>query len=161
MLYAVLKALHVLGAVLFLGTGLGSAWYMLRADLSGDLRVMAWVHREIVLADWVFTVPSGVLIPATGLWMVLGFGMPLSTPWILWGLAGYTLAGLCWVPAAGLQIRMTRLIEAGLAEGQTRAAQLDPAFERARRWWLALGFPAFLAAAGTVWVMVSKWTPGG
>lgn len=156
MLYPILKSLHVLGAVLFLGTGLGSAWYMLRADLSGDLRVMGWVHREIVLADWVFTVPSGVLLPATGLWMVLGFGMPLTTPWIAWGIGGYALAGACWVPAAVLQIRMTKMIEAALAEGKATAAELDPAFERARRWWLGLGFPAFLAAAGTVWVMVAK-----
>jgi uncharacterized membrane protein len=156
MLYAVLKSLHVLGAVLFLGTGLGSAWYMLRADLTGDLRRMAWVHKEIVLADWVFTVPSGVLLPATGLWMALAYNVPLTTPWIAWGIGLYAVAGLCWVPAAVLQIRMARMIEAGLKDGLTTAAELDPAFERARLWWLGLGFPAFLAAAATVWVMVSK-----
>lgn len=157
MLYLVLKSLHVLGAVLFLGTGLGSAWYMLRADASGDLRTMAWVHREIVLADWVFTVPSGVLLPATGIWMATLAGMPLmKTPWIAWGITGYLLAGLCWVPAAVLQIRMAKMVEVGLAAGKTRREELEAGFERARAIWFALGVPAFLAAAAVVWMMVSK-----
>ena len=156
MLYLVLKSLHVLGAVLFLGTGLGSAWYMLRADLRGDLRVMSWVHHEIVLADWVFTVPSGVLLPVTGLWMAHVAGMPLATPFIAWGLAGYAVAGACWVPAAALQIRMATLIAEGLEAGKTTAPELSPAFERARRLWFALGVPAFGAAAAVVWMMVSK-----
>jgi len=157
MLYLVLKVLHVLGAVLFLGTGLGSAWYLLRADASGDLRTMEWVHREIVLADWVFTVPSGVLLPVTGLWMAVHAGMPvMGTPWIAWGLTGYVIAGACWVPAAVLQIRMARLVEAALAAGETRRDELPASFERMRRWWLGLGVPAFLAAAAVVWMMVSK-----
>ncbi len=38
MLFFVLKTLHVLGALLFLGVGMGSAWYKLRADASlGDV----------------------------------------------------------------------------------------------------------------------------
>ena len=42
MLPLVLKAIHILGAVLFLGTGAGSAYYKLRAGASKDVAVVAW-----------------------------------------------------------------------------------------------------------------------
>ncbi len=148
-----LKAVHVLAAVLFLGAGIGSAWYKLRADRSGDPRVIAWCQREIVLADWCFTVPSAVALPVTGLWLVDLYGLPLDTPWVLLGFAGWALAGGLWVPAAFLQLRMRRLADAALASG----GGLGPDFHAANRIWLGLGFPAFAVAMATVWVMVAKY----
>ena len=68
MLILVLKTIHVLGAVLFLGTGLGSAYYKFRAGASKDARVVAWCDAEVVRADWIFTVPAGLIMPVSGLW---------------------------------------------------------------------------------------------
>ncbi|MCP4872561.1 MAG: DUF2269 domain-containing protein [Proteobacteria bacterium] len=155
MLFFVLKTLHVLGALLFLGVGMGSAWYKLRADASGDLRVVVWAQREIVLADWLFTVPSALILPITGLWMANLFGMPWTEGWVGLGLLGFVCAGLLWLPAVALQYRMRTLAEAALEQG----TELGPDFARARLAWLALGFPAFIIAAGTIWVMVAKWSP--
>lgn len=153
MLLLVLKSIHVLGAVLFLGTGLGSAWYKLRADRSGDLRVVVWCQREIVLADWLFTVPAGVIMPVTGIWLVKLYGLPWETPWVVLGFVGWAGAGALWLPAAYLQVRMRRLAEAALASG----GALPPEFHRANRLWLALGFPAFLLSGFTIWGMVAKY----
>jgi len=152
MLYLVLKTLHVLAAVVFLGTGFGSAWYKLRAGLTRDVAAAAWIDAEVVRADWIFTIPAGLLLPATGLGMTLGYGMPLSTPWVLQGLLGYAVAGLAWLPAAGLQLRMRRLSAEALREGRP----LPERWRRDQRLWAALGLPAFAAAAAVVWVMVSK-----
>ena len=152
MIIFLLKTVHVLSAALFFGTGLGSAWYKWRADRSGDVRSIAWIQREIVLADWLFTVPSGVLLPVTGVAMAWSYGLPLTTPWIATGIAGYTVAGLCWLPAAWLQLRMRRLADQAVLRGEP----LPDAFHRAARQWLLLGVPAFLAAALTIWVMVAK-----
>ncbi|MCP4805132.1 MAG: DUF2269 domain-containing protein [Proteobacteria bacterium] len=147
-----IKSVHVLGAVLFLGTGLGSAWYKWRADRAGDVRIVAWCQREIVLADWVFTVPSGILMPLTGGLLVHLYGLPWSTPWVQAAIGLYVVAGLCWLPAAGLQLKMRRLADEAVA----RATELPPEFHAANRIWLALGFPAFLASIAAVWVMVAK-----
>ncbi|MBI3186025.1 MAG: DUF2269 domain-containing protein [Myxococcales bacterium] len=153
MLAMVVKTLHVLAATLFFGAGLMSAYYKLRADRSKDLRVVAWCQQEIVRADWYFTVPSALALPATGLYLAWLYGLPWETGWLWWGVGGYLAAAVCWLPAARLQLRMRALAERALAEG----GQLPPQFHRANRLWFALGIPAFLATAFTVWMMVAKW----
>jgi uncharacterized membrane protein len=96
-------------------------------------------------------------MPVTGLWMASVLGLPWSTPWVAFGIGGYVVAGLCWLPAAALQLRMRRLSSQALATGQP----LPPAWHRAQRAWLLLGFPSFLAAVATVVVMVLKRLPLG
>lgn len=152
MLALVLKTLHVLGAVLFLGTGAGSAYYKLRAAASKDLAVIAWCDAEVVRADWLFTVPAGVTMPVTGLWLVHLYRLPLETPWVWQGLAGYVIAGLTWLPAAYLQIRMRAVSAAALREGRP----LPPEWQRMQRTWALLGLPSFAATMAVVWMMVSK-----
>lgn len=150
-----LKALHVLAACLFFGAGLASAWYKLRASRAPSVAVVAWMDREVVLADWLFTIPSGLLLPITGFAMVHGYGLPLSTPWVLYALVGFTLAGLTWLPAAALQLQMRQLSAEALAAGTPLPADW---FVAQRRWAL-LGLPSFLAAVSTLWVMVTKQVP--
>ncbi len=151
------KALHILGATLFLGTGLGSAWYKLRSWMSGDVRVIAWADREVVLADWVFTVPAGLLMPVTGLYLAHLYQLPLDTPWLVWAMGGYTAAGLTWLPAAALQLRMRRLS----TEADRQGAPLPEAWRSAQRTWALLGVPSFTATVVTVYVMVTKQAPFG
>lgn len=149
-----LKACHVLFATLYLGTGLGSAYYKLRAFASRDVHVIAFVDAEIVRADYWFTVPSAVAMPASGFAMVYLVGMPLNTSWVLAGLGLYAVAGLCWLWAARLQLKMRTLSAQALARG---VSVLDnPEYLAAQKVWTLLGAPAFLAAAATIYVMVAK-----
>ena len=151
----VLKSLHILGAVLFLGVGLGSAFYKWRADRSGDPKVIAWCQRQIVLADWLFTVPSAIIMPVTGFALLHVYHMPWTTDWVMWGIIGYTVSGLLWLPAVYLQMKMRRLADEAVANDTA----LDPEFETARRIWLALGFPAFIIAVIVVTLMTAKQVP--
>lgn len=152
MTYALLKTAHILAVTLFFGAGLASVVLKLQADRQGDVRDIVFAHRAVVFADWVFTIPSGVLLPATGLGMVWVAGFPLSTPWIFWGIVGYVVAGVSWLPAWWLQFRMLETAERCAKEG----APLPPEYRRWTRIWAALGVPAFLASIGTVWLMVGK-----
>ena len=152
MLWFFLKATHVLFAMLYLGTGLGSAYYKLRAVRSGDPTIMAFCDREIVRADWIFTVTSGVVMPVTGTSMVMMLRLPFSTSWVVTAFALYGIAGLLWVVAALLQIKMRGLSK----QAQERGVAVGPDYLRAQRQWMLLGIPAFLAAAATVVVMVVK-----
>lgn len=152
MLYLALKTLHVLGSTLFFGTGLGSVFFKVRAWRAGDVAQVAWVDAEVVRADWWFTVPSAVLMPTTGLWLASLLSTPWTTPWVVQALVGYAVAGLTWLPAAFLQVRMQRLS----AEAVRAGTPLPAAWHSAQRTWLALGVPSFAATMLVFWTMVSK-----
>ena len=157
MLYLSLKYLHILSMVLLFGTGLGSAFYKWMADRSGNLAHIAVVNRHVVLADWIFTTPTVIFQPLSGLWMVYLLGLPLATPWIALSLGLYVFAGVCWLPVVWLQIRMRNLADAALI------AQIPlPAEYWRYAWvWFWLGVPAFVAMMGVVFLMVFKTSFGG
>lgn len=154
--YALIKTLHILSMVLLFGTGLGSAFYKWMADRSGELAHIAVTNRHVVLADWWFTTPSVIFQPLSGLWMIHRLGLPLSTPWVALSLALYVLAGACWLPVVGLQIRMRDLAANALA----CRGELPPAYWRMARAWFWLGVPAFCAMLLVVALMVFKHIPG-
>lgn len=150
--YLVLKWIHILSSTLLFGTGLGSAFYKYFADRRGDPALIAGVNRLVVLADWLFTTPTVILQPLTGLAMVALIGYPLDTPWLLLSIALYLLAGACWLPVVWLQIRMRRLSDDAVDEG--RALSLE--YRRLARIWFWLGVPAFLSMVGVFYLMVVK-----
>jgi len=150
--YLVLKWLHIVSSTLLFGTGIGSAWYMLFATVSRDVRAIAVVSRHVVIADWVFTASTAVLQPLTGFMLIHVAGYPLTSKWIMWSLALYVLAGACWLPVVWLQIRMRDLA----AEAARRDTPLPALYWRYFRIWVALGIPAFAAFVVIFWLMVAK-----
>ncbi len=154
MLYLSLKSLHLLSMVVLFGTGLGSAWYKWMADRSGNLTHIARTNRQVVLADWLFTTPTIVLQPLTGIGMALLLNIPFSTPWVISSLLFYALAGACWLPVVWLQIRMRQLSEHAVSTQTELTAQ----YWRYARWWFWLGVPAFVAMLVIVVLMVFKFT---
>ena len=152
-----MKELHVLGAMLLFGTGLGTAFHFWRAHRTGAPAVIAAAARSTVLADWLFTAPAVVLQPVTGLLLARAVGWPLDSFWILAALGLYGLAGACWMPVVVLQHRMASL--AGAA-AETRTL-LPPEYHRAARLWFWLGWPAFAAVLGILHLMIAKPLLGG
>jgi len=153
--FLLVKTLHVLAAVLFMGFGLASFFYKALAFRTRNAEIVRWCDRQIVLADWIFTVPSGLALPATGAFLAWGYGLPWKTGWVLMGIAGYAIAGLTWLPAARLQLVMRRLSERAVATRQP----LPPEYGSALRAWRLLGVPSFLGTMVALWAMISKWSP--
>jgi uncharacterized membrane protein len=152
--YLVAKWLHVLSSTLLFGTGLGSAYYLFFASLTRKPEVVAAVARHVVWADWIFTTTTVVFQPLSGLYLLHLMGLPWTTPWVLWSIALYLVAGACWLPVVWIQIRMRRLADAAVA----RREELPPAYFVFLRIWTALGVPAFLALVVVFWLMVAKPT---
>ena len=135
MTYLVVKWLHILSSALLFGTGLGSAFYMFLTSLSRDVRATAVVVRYVVIADWLFTMPTIVIQPLTGFYLMNLAGSPLGTKWIAWSIALYLLAGAAWLPVVWMQIKMR-----DMANETVRAATDLPArYWRYLRLWVALG----------------------
>jgi len=150
--YVVLKWLHIVSSTLLFGTGIGSAWYMLFANVSRDVRAIAVVAKYVVVADWLFTATTAVLQPATGFYMIYLAGYPLHSKWIMWSIILYVIAGACWLPVVWLQIRMRDLA----AEAARLDTPLPALYWRYFRIWVTLGVPAFTAFIVIFWLMVAK-----
>ena len=156
MTYITLKTLHILSMVLLFGTGLGSAFYKWMADRSGNINHIAATNRNIVLADWIFTTPTVIFQPISGLWMVYLLDLPLKTPWIAASLLFFVFAGLCWLPVVWLQIQMRNISTLAV----TNHTILPETYWRMTRWWFWLGVPAFMSMVLVVVLMVFKHIPG-
>jgi uncharacterized membrane protein len=152
MSYLVVKWLHILFSTVLFGTGLGSAFYMFFASRTRDPRVIAVVVRHVVIADWIFTTPTIVLQPLTGLWLVKLAGFPLGSAWLAWSIGLYLLAVAAWLPVVWMQMRMRDLA----AEAARSGVEPPAAYDRYLRLWVILGVVAFLALVAVYWLMVAK-----
>ncbi len=150
--YLTARWLHILSSTVLFGTGIGTAFQMVWAMRTGRVETIHSVASGVVLADWIFTTPAGIIQPLTGLWLIHLAGHALTAPWLLATYALYLLAFLCWVPVVLLQLRIRDIAARALATG-------TPLPERARtlyRLWFALGWPAFAALVAVFWLMVHK-----
>ncbi|MBY4892999.1 DUF2269 domain-containing protein [Rhodobacteraceae bacterium N5(2021)] len=150
--YLLAKWLHILSSTVLFGTGIGTAFQMVWAMRRADPHQVHGVASGLVIADWLFTTPAGLIQPATGLWLVWLAGWSLTEPWLLLTYGLYALAFVCWAPVVHLQIRIRDLA----AQTACRGTALPPEAHRAFRIWFALGWPAFIALTVIFWLMVTK-----
>jgi uncharacterized membrane protein len=151
-LYLTLKLSHILGAAVLFGTGLGIAFFMWMAHLTGRPALIAGTARMVVIADTVFTATAVVVQPLTGAGLIHLLGYSFFDRWIVWSLALYVLVGVCWLPALWIQIQL-RDIAAQAAE---QSAPLPERYHHLFRIWFVLGWPAFLGVIAIFWLMVTK-----
>ena len=135
-----LKFVHVLGASVLFGTGLGIAYFMFMAHRTGHAGVIAVTARFVILADLIFTATAVVVQPVSGVLLAWSIGLsPLEESWIVLSLLLYVLVGLCWLPAVFIQIRMRKLAH----DAAVNSKPLPDGYRRLFRIWFALGWPAF------------------
>jgi uncharacterized membrane protein len=150
--YLLVKWVHVLSSTVLFGTGAGIAFFFVRAQRTGDPKVIAAVAGDVVLADMLFTFTAVILQPATGIWLAVNAGYPLSTPLLLWSIGLYVLVGCCWLPVVWLQVQMRDLAIAATREGTA----ITDRYHRYYRWWFGLGWPAFIGVLAIFYLMVAK-----
>ena len=150
--FLLLKSVHILGATVLFGTGLGTAMHFWMTHRSGEVPAIAVAAANTVRADWWFTLTSGIVQPLTGAALIRLGGHDPFAPWLIAAYALYAVAGLCWIVVVRLQIRARDLAR----DAARRNQPLPPAYFRAMRAWYALGWPAFLALIAVFWLMVAK-----
>lgn len=150
--YLLLKWIHIVSATIMFGTGIGIAFFKWATDRTGDVRAIRISSERTVLADWIFTTPSVIIQPLSGIAMVHLAGYPVMTGWVSWSILLYVLAGCCWLPVLWLQLRMRALARAADDAG----AALPALYWTYARIWFWLGVPAFVALLVVYWLMVAK-----
>ena len=153
LLYLVLKSLHVISVVLFLGNIITGAFWKWHADRTGDLRARAQALDGIIKSDSWFTVPGVLLIIATGVALALMGHFPLlRTFWIGWSLALFGVSGLAFAIKVGpLQKKLLANANAGLA-GTWNEAE----YHALSKSWGIWGTIATAAPLIAVFLMVMK-----
>jgi len=152
MLYLGIEYLHVLGAIVILGTGTGIAFFMLMAHRSRDAAFIAKTAEVVVIADFIFTLSAVMLQPITGGLLMLMSSTSITEGWLMTSLVLYAVAGVFWVPVVFVQIEMRNLARAAVAGG----ASLPPRYFTLFRRWFLFGIPGFGSVMAILWLMIAK-----
>jgi uncharacterized membrane protein len=151
-LYFIVKYLHVLGAIVILGTGTGIAFFMLMAHRSRDVAFIARTAATVVIADLLFTLSAVVLQPLSGGLLMALSATSVAERWLASSLGLYVVAGLFWIPVVFMQMEMRDLARAAAAASQPLPQRYFALFRR----WMMFGIPGFGSVMIILWLMIAK-----
>ncbi|MFN2382640.1 MAG: DUF2269 family protein [Gemmatimonadota bacterium] len=153
-MYLLLKLLHIISVIAFLGNITTGLFWHGHAARTRDPRLLAHTMTGIIRSDRFFTVPGVIGIILSGVAAAIYGNLPiLGTGWILWTLVLFSISGLVFMfRVAPLQRQLRDLAADGAQSG---------AFEYARYHGLAVrweiwGAVALLAPVGGLVLMVLK-----
>lgn len=151
--YLILKTVHIIGAILFLGNIIITGWWKVAANKTGHPEIIAFAQRQVTLTDFVFTAGGSTILFTAGLANSLIHDLNiLTTSWILWALVLFTLSGLIWaVILIPIQIKQAR--EAKQFTAQTIISKRY--WEREKQ-WIIYGVIATILPLISVALMVLK-----
>lgn len=111
MLYLVLKTIHILAVILFMGNIIIGIFWMHFAMKTNNQHLISHTMKGIIKADRYFTIPGVVVITASGIWSAITAGYPiLGTGWILWSIIMFSLSGIAFaVKVAPVQQKIYKL----------------------------------------------------
>jgi len=148
------KFVHVLGACVLLGIGLGIAFFVLVAHRTQHPGVIAVTARFAVVANLIFITAAIVVLALSGWALARAIGLwPFDESWIVLSIYLYLFVVLCWLPAVFIQIRMRNLAR----EAAVTAKKLPAGYRRLFVLWFCLGWPALAATVAIFALMV--WQP--
>jgi uncharacterized membrane protein len=144
-----LKSLHVLAAVLFVGnvvvTGVWAELALRARRTAADFTLAA---RAIWITDWLFSIGAATVLTATGIAQALLRGWSLwGTPWIRDTIMLLAASTVLWLAV---------LLPTQLELSRAAAADDDARLLRAFRRWRVVGWLATLPLVLALWRMVAK-----
>jgi uncharacterized membrane protein len=151
--YLILKSLHILGVVIFLGNIIVTGWWKVMADRTRNPVIIAFAQRQVTLTDFVFTAGGATLVLATGVGNAMLHGMDfLRIGWLAWGFWLFVISGLIWalilIPVQIRQARMARRFQAG--------GDIPQSYWTLGRIWIVFGLLATLIPLANLYWMVFK-----
>ena len=153
MSYLVLKSLHIIAVVLFLGNIITGVFWKSHGDRAGTLPARAQALDGLIRSDRWFTLPGVVVIIVTGVLLAITMQLPLlGTRWIAWSLMLFGISGIAFsARVAPLQKKLLANVKAGLAGNWNEAE-----YHRMSRAWEIWGWIATLTPVAALVLMVIK-----
>lgn len=153
-MYLLLKLLHIVSVVAFLGNITTGLFWHAHAAKTRDPAILAHTMDGIIRSDRWFTNPGVVGILVTGVWAAIEAGFPLlRTGWIAWSLALFGVSGVVFMVRVAPLQRQLR----GLARASIGAEMFDyPAYRKLAIAWELWGAVALIAPLAALVLMVLK-----
>ncbi|WP_028612006.1 DUF2269 family protein [Paenibacillus harenae] len=145
--------LHIIGVVLFAGNVITAAFWKVRADLSKNPAIIHSAVKNVMLADYAFTLPGIVLIVVSGIAMTVQAEMKLNgLNWLTLSLILFAVTGVIWAAVLiPLQRAMIRHSAECLGSGS-----ISKAYRQASRNWAVFGIAATLLPLVILYLMIMK-----
>lgn len=114
-IYLLLKLIHILAVIVFLGNIYTGLFWMSLATKSKNVLLIEHSMKGIIKSDRWFTIPGVIIITAGGMASATYGGIPmLKTGWIFWPIVLFTVSGIAFVwKVAPLQKKIHRLSVTG------------------------------------------------
>jgi uncharacterized membrane protein len=118
-MYLVLKLLHVIAVVVFLGNITTGLFWHAHAARTRDPKLLAHTMDGIIRSDRLFTTPGVLGILAAGVALAIYGNFPmLRTGWILWTLVLFAISGAIFgMRIAPMQRQLRAMAQKGMAGG--------------------------------------------
>ncbi|MCJ8312877.1 MAG: DUF2269 domain-containing protein [Saccharospirillaceae bacterium] len=149
--YLIIKLLHILSAIVVMGTGAGIAFFMLMAVMSKNNTVIKSITNMVVLADWFFTFPFALIQLLTGIWLMNYVGYSFQSPWFKVVGFFYIFLMFAWFIVVWIQYRLK-----SLSQQQNFDVLTNLPFQRLFRYWFVLGVLGFTCIMIVFYYMVVK-----
>ena len=143
---------HIIGATVLLGTGAGIAFFMVMAQRTKDVKIIAHTAGIVVIADWIFTTSAVIVQPITGAILAHQIGWPLFSGWIGLSLLLYVAVGAFWLPVVLIQHKLRDIARESLKADMP----LPERYHKLYRIWFISGFPAFIIVLIIIWLMIAR-----
>ena len=147
-----LKTLHLLGVVLFLGNIIVTAFWKIMADRTRDLAVIRFAVCATNWADVVFTFGGIVVLAAAGHALAALEGGVMQAAWLHWAYGLFIVTGLLWI---GVLIPVQRA-QARLLYPLPREAEIPARYWRLSAIWAVAGSVATVLPLVILYLMTVK-----
>jgi uncharacterized membrane protein len=145
--------LHLVGVVVFVGNIITAAFWKVRADLLKNPIIIHSTVKNVMLADYVFTLPGLVLIIVSGIVMAVQAKIPLmGMNWLTLSLILFAVTGVIWLAVLiplqrGMIRHSAQCIESG---------KISKDYLQTSRYWAIFGIAATLLPIVILYLMITK-----
>jgi uncharacterized membrane protein len=158
MVYLILKLLHVIFVIVFLGNITVGVFWKYFAEKTKEPDKIAFAFRGIIKADRIFTMPGVIGIIIFGLGAAFHVPYPIfTTGWILWSIILFIISGIAFMAkVAPLQRKIAALAE-DLPTGQAGKQNFNwDEYHKLAKEWELWGFIALITPVAATVLMVLK-----
>src|SRR6187200_2457263 len=104
--YPILKLLHVVGVIVFLGNIIAGHFWIHLAMKSRDFTIIKHSISGVMRSDKLFTIPAVIVIIVAGILAALyGHISVLRTGWILWSIVLFSCSGVIFSTKLSVVLR--------------------------------------------------------